>query len=244
MARDHSLYAAHPVLYWLGRFFALLESPRTHTWVGYGDNVGSRTLLCRTNRPFRCVRRPRGRGAIYPNRKPWRCDFGECSTLLTTFRAKETQPRSYDELVMADAAYTKMVVQILVYKHPRYLQANSPHAPSSTVLNAITMKFSLLALLPAVLAAPADVSTRETKQQATDRYIFSNTLPAFLQARAKQPDGLDWSSDGCSSASDNPFGFPFLPACQRHDFGYRNYKAQSRFSSANRKKIDEKFLEE
>ena len=29
--------------------------------------------------------------------------------------------------------------------------------------------------------------------------------------------------------------------CQRHDFGYRNFKAQNRFSEANRLKIDNRF---
>lgn len=33
-------------------------------------------------------------------------------------------------------------------------------------------------------------------------------------------------------------GFDFLSSCQRHDFGYRNYKAQSRFTEANKAKLD------
>ncbi|PHH59062.1 hypothetical protein CDD81_3827 [Ophiocordyceps australis] len=43
---------------------------------------------------------------------------------------------------------------------------------------------------------------------------------------------------------DNPFGFPFEEACQRHDFGYRNYKAEQRFTKENRKKIDSNFLKD
>jgi hypothetical protein len=39
---------------------------------------------------------------------------------------------------------------------------------------------------------------------------------------------------------DNP-GFNFLPSCYRHDFGYRNYKVQSRFTDAAKDRIDEKF---
>jgi Prokaryotic phospholipase A2 len=30
-------------------------------------------------------------------------------------------------------------------------------------------------------------------------------------------------------------------ACQRHDFGYRNFKAQNRFTAANKLRIDDKF---
>lgn len=107
------------------------------------------------------------------------------------------------------------------------------------------MKFALAALLPGALAAPASVAPRETLEAVTDRYLFSIPLPSFLQFRAnKDPESLDWSSDGCSSSPDNPFGFPFQPACERHDFGYRNYKAQSRFDSNNRSRIDGNFKTE
>ncbi|KAJ4418251.1 hypothetical protein N0V85_001514 [Neurospora sp. IMI 360204] len=82
----------------------------------------------------------------------------------------------------------------------------------------------------------------ETIQQTTDRYLFSITLPQFTVYRnARNPATLDWSSDSCSYSPDNPFGFPFTPACDRHDFGYRNYKAQSRFTDANKLKIDGNF---
>ncbi|KAK3988394.1 prokaryotic phospholipase A2-domain-containing protein [Cladorrhinum sp. PSN332] len=110
------------------------------------------------------------------------------------------------------------------------------------------MKFSLLALLPAVLALPAaeqptaTLATRQTANTVTDGLIFTSTLPQFTARRnARNPATLDWSSDGCSSSPDNPFGFPFTPACHRHDFGYRNYKAQSRFTDANRLRIDDNF---
>jgi hypothetical protein len=77
----------------------------------------------------------------------------------------------------------------------------------------------------------------------TDQYIFSTSLSAFQTLRAQQPyaDQLNWTSDGCSAAPDNPFGFDFVRACHRHDFGYRNYKRQSRFTEANRHTIDDRF---
>jgi hypothetical protein len=79
--------------------------------------------------------------------------------------------------------------------------------------------------------------------QVTDQYLFSATLNEFKTLRAQQPYNgqLDWSSDGCSYSPDNPFGFKFLPTCHRHDFGYRNYKKQSRFSETNRLRIDNNF---
>ncbi|EAA31647.1 hypothetical protein GE21DRAFT_7879 [Neurospora crassa] len=82
----------------------------------------------------------------------------------------------------------------------------------------------------------------ETIQQTTDRYLFRITLPQFTAYRnARSPATLDWSSDSCSYSPDNPLGFPFSPACNRHDFGYRNYKAQSRFTDNNKLKIDGNF---
>lgn len=77
----------------------------------------------------------------------------------------------------------------------------------------------------------------------TDEYIHSTSLSGFQTVRAQRPhaDQLDWSSDGCSNSPDNPFGFEFVKACYRHDFGYRNYKRQSRFTDANRLTLDDKF---
>lgn len=116
------------------------------------------------------------------------------------------------------------------------------------------MKFTaaLLLVLPlAVSASPLETRfaellfSRQSAASETDRLLFSVTLSAFLQARAAQnPSYLDWSSDSCSSSPDNPFGFPFDPACQRHDFGYRNYKAQNRFTDAGKLRIDNNFRNE
>jgi hypothetical protein len=80
-------------------------------------------------------------------------------------------------------------------------------------------------------------------RQVTDQYIHSTSLNSFQNVRAQQPygDQLDWGSDGCSNSPDNPFGFNFVKACYRHDFGYRNYKRQSRFTEPNRLTIDNRF---
>lgn len=77
----------------------------------------------------------------------------------------------------------------------------------------------------------------------SDDYLFSKSLPQFSTIKAQRPyaDQLDWSDDGCSNSPDNPFGFKFLPACHRHDFGYRNYKKQGRFNETTRLSIDNNF---
>ncbi|KAK1757955.1 prokaryotic phospholipase A2-domain-containing protein [Echria macrotheca] len=108
-----------------------------------------------------------------------------------------------------------------------------------------TLLLALAAQAIALPAAPSDAAELESRQSitsVTDQLLFSITLPAFTSRRnAKNPANLDWSSDGCSSSPDNPFGFPFVPACHRHDFGYRNYKAQNRFTSDGRLRIDTNF---
>ncbi|KAK2763883.1 hypothetical protein FQN54_009501 [Arachnomyces sp. PD_36] len=102
---------------------------------------------------------------------------------------------------------------------------------------------ALCAVLPLALAAPttSQLSARETDEEATDRLLFDSAIEDFIAARdATDPASLDWSSDGCSSSPDNP-GFDFLNSCYRHDFGYRNYKAQDRFSDENKDSIDTNF---
>ncbi|TQV92271.1 hypothetical protein V2A60_006961 [Cordyceps javanica] len=120
--------------------------------------------------------------------------------------------------------------------------SNSFLSSNKYTIYAIIMKLIYLFALPVALAFPASLAPRETKEQITDRYLFSTALPAFLKLRAQRdPNTLDWESDGCTSAPDNPFNFPFEPACQRHDFGYRNYKVQGRFDSSGRYLVDVNF---
>ena len=104
----------------------------------------------------------------------------------------------------------------------------------------------LLALLPGVLSFPTAagrlVAKRESLPQVTDRLLFNTTLPAFITHRdGTDPPSLDWTSDGCTDAPDNPFGFPFTDACYRHDFGYQNYRHQDRFTQGGKLRIDNNF---
>jgi len=87
----------------------------------------------------------------------------------------------------------------------------------------------------------AMIQRRETANQATNRLCFSTSISSFLAAKREQrPKTLIWTDDGCSKSPDRPLGFNFLHSCQRHDFGYRNFKKQNRFSKANRLRIDKK----
>lgn len=107
----------------------------------------------------------------------------------------------------------------------------------------------LLATLLATVALVVGAGTASAElpmtelRAATDGYLFALRLPEFSAIRVERPHGkqIDWSSDGCSSSPDTPLGFDFLSACHRHDFGYRNYKAQARFDETSRLSLDTLF---
>ncbi|CAG8492343.1 9526_t:CDS:1 [Paraglomus brasilianum] len=104
----------------------------------------------------------------------------------------------------------------------------------------IAIRIALLFLLfTSISAFPALVYRRQnTLEQRTDAILFDFSIQDFLNAKAANSPDFDFTDDGCSDAPDHPDGFNFLPGCQRHDFGYRNYKKQGRFTEDNRGKID------
>ncbi|KJZ71375.1 hypothetical protein HIM_09258 [Hirsutella minnesotensis 3608] len=114
--------------------------------------------------------------------------------------------------------------------------------------------FAVAALVSAALAMPAAVApmakakparSPANPQAIVDELQYSVPLSTFTARRNKRdPPSLDWKSDGCTRVPDNPFGFPFLQACHRHDFGYQNFRIQHRFTKANKLKIDLKFKED
>ena len=101
-------------------------------------------------------------------------------------------------------------------------------------------------------AAPAEEASavqkrqsNNTKMTATNTLMWNSSLGTFLNKRSKRnPSYLNWSSDGCTVVSDYPRGWPFIRGCYRHDFGYRNYKNQGRFTRSNKLRIDVKFYNE
>lgn len=94
------------------------------------------------------------------------------------------------------------------------------------------------------LEARVALETRATTctNAATDNLCFQASMNTFYKARnSKNPSKCNWSSDGCSWSPDKPEGFNFIPSCHRHDFGYRNTKAQKRFTKAMKDRIDGQF---
>ncbi|KAK5088133.1 hypothetical protein LTR05_002350 [Lithohypha guttulata] len=109
-----------------------------------------------------------------------------------------------------------------------------------------TFAVTLLALASVCSSLPLKASgirERQTDLEVkTDQLLFSTSMEDFQTARAAQdPPELDWTSNGCTASPDEPLGFNFRDSCYRHDFGYRNYKAQGRFSDDNKDLIDLNF---
>ncbi|KAJ9661504.1 hypothetical protein H2198_001884 [Neophaeococcomyces mojaviensis] len=105
---------------------------------------------------------------------------------------------------------------------------------------------SLVVFVALSQASPLPISVLNARQAdleaTTDTILFTDTIDQFLAARAAQdPPELDWVSNGCTASPDQPLGWNFLPSCQRHDFGYHNYKNQGRFTDDNKALIDSNF---
>jgi len=87
--------------------------------------------------------------------------------------------------------------------------------------------------------------TLATKKKRTDKIMYKTTLNYFYYLkRHKNPSWLIWTSDGCTKVPDWPKGFPFIQSCYRHDFGYRNFKKQGRFTKTNKAYIDTQFYKD
>ncbi|MFI6768321.1 phospholipase [Streptomyces sp. NPDC050355] len=102
----------------------------------------------------------------------------------------------------------------------------------------------MLATVAGGLATAGEAAAAEISPRQKTLWLFGQKMSTFQKYRTAKTWGnvLDYSSDGCSSSPDKPSGFNFLPACQRHDFGYRNFKKQHMFTKRNKGIIDTKLL--
>ncbi|KAI5778607.1 prokaryotic phospholipase A2-domain-containing protein [Geopyxis carbonaria] len=80
----------------------------------------------------------------------------------------------------------------------------------------------------------------ETIEQLTDYLLFEASMAEFEAAKnVPKYHNLTFDSDGCTKVADRPLGFDFKPSCNRHDFGWRNYKNQHRDSE--KQKVNDQF---
>lgn len=110
---------------------------------------------------------------------------------------------------------------------------------------ALTAGASLCAFVLAAGTAHADLAPDQLRA-VTDHYLYEVPLAEFHEISTERPhdDQLDWTSDSCSWSPDHPLGFDFAVSCDRHDFGYRNYPQQDRFTEADRLRIDDNFRDD
>lgn len=110
---------------------------------------------------------------------------------------------------------------------------------------ALTAGASLCAFVLAAGTAHADLAPDQLRA-VTDHYLYEVPLDEFHEISTERPheDQLDWTSDSCSWSPDHPLGFDFAVSCDRHDFGYRNYPRQDRFTETDRRQIDDNFRDD
>ncbi|MBC7271227.1 MAG: hypothetical protein H5T76_21360 [Streptomyces sp.] len=102
---------------------------------------------------------------------------------------------------------------------------------------------TIFATASSATAVPADKSQVLSSWTQTSATSYNAWASAEANRSAWSAYAFNWSTDYCSSSPDNPFGFPFQKSCQRHDFGYRNYKEMGTFS-ANKSRLDSAFYED
>ncbi|WBB58130.1 phospholipase [Streptomyces sp. WMMC500] len=117
-----------------------------------------------------------------------------------------------------------------------------PTATKGLVAAGVTAAALLATVAPAE-AAPADKPQVLASFTQTSASSYNTWAAAEANRGAWSAYGFNWSTDYCSSSPDNPFGFPFQKSCQRHDFGYRNYKELGTFD-ANKSRLDSAFYED
>jgi hypothetical protein len=112
----------------------------------------------------------------------------------------------------------------------------------------LSMLVAVTSVLPAQLP-PVALAITQPNPALSDidavRHIeFDLDIVTFTRQRfslRRQYPALDWTTDGCSAPIVGSEGksFNFRSACDRHDFGYRNFKNLGLFDTTTRTLIDE-----
>lgn len=118
---------------------------------------------------------------------------------------------------------------------------------------------SLSAALPTATSPnEASVVVRDLEARArpacgrktVDKYLFKTSMKNFVKARKNglknKGPRCGWKSNGCTGAPNKipVLNFNFKPSCDRHDFGYGNYKRLNLRKESHRKTIDKQFLKD
>ena len=114
-----------------------------------------------------------------------------------------------------------------------------------TVLSMLVAVTSVLpAQLPPIVVTITQPNSALSTIEAVRHIEFDLDITTFARQRSslrRQYPTLDWTTDGCSAPIVGSEGksFNFRSACDRHDFGYRNFKNLGLFDTLTRTMIDE-----
>ena len=108
----------------------------------------------------------------------------------------------------------------------------------------LSMLVAVTSVLPAQLPLDTPPVPVLSNVDAVRHIEFDLDITTFARQRfslRRQYPTLDWTHDGCSAPIVGSEGrsFNFRTACDRHDFGYRNFKALGLFNTSTRNLIDE-----
>ena len=115
----------------------------------------------------------------------------------------------------------------------------------SIVLSMLVAVTSVLpAQLPPIVVTITQPNSALSTIEAVRHIEFDLDITTFARQRSslrRQYPTLDWTTDGCSAPIVGSEGksFNFRSACDRHDFGYRNFKNLGLFDTSTRTLIDE-----
>jgi hypothetical protein len=115
----------------------------------------------------------------------------------------------------------------------------APEAMQPGAVQADVPALNGLSLTPLDLSSDRLVYVKSVGWGSVNNY---NTQYSAYAGGSLPYPGLNWTRDGCSTPSGLGLGYTedFRPACNVHDFGYRNLKVFER-TDANRKATDEAF---
>jgi hypothetical protein len=106
---------------------------------------------------------------------------------------------------------------VLFILHPfTHFRFPSEVCPRAYTVAMLFLAAAWLGLVSSAIAIPIDMVTLPdvkpafTVEQATDYYLYNVTMDAFVAARIVRSGtdlSLNWTSNGCSVAPNDPFGF-------------------------------------
>jgi hypothetical protein len=105
---------------------------------------------------------------------------------------------------------------------------------------------SLVAIVGVVAPSQAGAVTPAQKQSILKQELASASFFNTMYAnRGVSPyNSFSWSTDLCSWSPDKPLGVDFTTPCRRHDFNYRNFKANSLWNATAKAQIDTAFYDD